>query len=79
MCRLIGLALHVALVIDQVMVIYDHCGQVFGQFILEICVIGIASGLLCKWIASDVNHVYGPSQGQIPQTPLAVDHVKGDI
>ena len=79
MRRLVGFAFHVSLVVDQVMVINDHCGQVFGQLVLEIGVVGIASCLLRKRVACDVDHIDGPRQRQIPQTPLAVDHVKRDV
>ena len=79
MRRLVGLALHVSLVVDQVMVINDHCGQVLGQLVLEIGVVRIASCLLRKRIACDVDYIDGPCQSQIPQTPLAINHVEGDV
>ena len=79
MRRLVGLALHVSLVVDQVMVINDHCGQVFGQLVLEIGVVSVASCLLSERVARDVDYIDGPCQRQIPQTPLAVNHVKGDV
>ena len=79
MRRLVGLALHVSLVVDQVMVINDHCGQVFGQLVLEIGVVRVASCLLSERIACDVDYIDGPCQSQIPQAPLAINHVEGDV
>ena len=79
MCRLVGLALHVSLVVDQVMIVNDHRGQVFGQLVLEIGVVRVASCLMSERIACDVDYIDGPRQSQIPQTPLAVNHVKGDV
>ena len=79
MGRLVCLSLHVALVVDQVVIIDDHCRQVLGQFVLKVCIMGISACRLRKRVASDVDNVNRLSQRQIPQTALAIDHVEGDV
>ena len=76
---LVRFALHVALVVDQVVVVDDHCGQILGQLVLQVCVAWRASGLLGERVAGDVDDVDGASERQVPQALLAVDHVERDV
>ena len=79
MCRLVCFPFHVTLVVDQVVIIDDDCRQVLGELVFEVGIVRVASSRLCKRVTSDVNHINGLSQRQVPQTALTVHHVERDI
>lgn len=79
MCLLVCFALHVAFIVDKVMIVDDHGRQVLCQLVLKISVVRVASDLLSEGITSDVYHVDGSGQRQVPKTFLTVNHIEGNI
>jgi len=75
--RLGHLALRVALVIDQVVIVDDDSREILGKFILKTSVVRCSS---CSWLSegvtSDINNVNSLSERQVPNTSLVVNHIE---
>ena len=72
-------ALWVAFIIDQVLVIDNHGRQVLLQFELETCIIRCASWGLSEGITSYIDHIDALSKSQEPQVTLSVNDIEWKI
>jgi len=77
--RLVRPLLHVALVIDQMVVVDNYSRKVFAKFELEGRVVAVVAGGCGEGVSRDVDHVDGLGHGQEPHAALVVDQVKRHV
>ena len=73
------MALDIALVIDEVVVIDDCGGVALGKLELKSSVERVLTRGDGEGVASDVDHVDSLGKGQVPKVSFVVDHVKRDV
>ena len=79
MLRLVRPPLHVALVTDQVVIVDDGGRMLLAQLKLKVGIVRDATSWSRNWVACDVDHIDGLGHSQVPQIPLVVDHVEGQV